>query len=606
MYHGDPAHSGVVHGSPINRDNVHKLKVLHDVPVRGPIISVPALVDGFVYVGLANYLDANGGNGGQFRKINATTGLDACRPYEWDIDPAEGDAHGFMGMGCTPAVCEGRVYFSALNGKIYCLDAETLCEIWVTDLRRADPKHNQPVWNVGGRKGDPPAACWCSPVVANNSVYVGIGEGENPALFGFVYSLDARSGDVNWIYCTCQFVIGRENEPDELPPSTVRGHLGAKFKTACQDPPSRGCSVWSAIAYDERLDRLFCSTGNPNPDDSLPTAKYSNGILALSAATGRFEGFFQAPPGSSYRADDRDVDFGGSSLLFSGNGQRFLAAGCKNGGFFVLDAETLSVVNWRQLLPVYNDGTLISTVDKSATGENFSGIFSTPALHAESGSIYVGLGGPNYHDVHSGIDNSTTPFMRALDWETLDDRWDLDDGDPAKYVRSQPPMYQTPGESGLGSPTLVGDVVIMSTTKVALYAFDVSTGDLLWHDHLGQQTGGASGGYGYCVGAAISGSLVVAGGLVFGRGGVLRIYSLDASEDAERPVSFAADIVPAFRQFRGSMIWRLDLTNYDHVRANAETIRKQIENADMPPKPLSLTKAQINAFRRWMDTGYQP
>jgi hypothetical protein len=52
---------------------------------------------------------------------------------------------------------------------------------------------------------------------------------------------------------------------------------------------------------------------------------------------------------------------------------------------------------------------------------------------------------------------------------------------------------------------------------------------LLWSDveNFGAQTGGMSGGYGYCMGPAIAGNYVVAGALVQGgNGGVLNIYAL--------------------------------------------------------------------------------
>jgi outer membrane protein assembly factor BamB len=69
----------------------------------------------------------------------------------------------------------------------------------------------------------------------------------------------------------------------------------------------------------------------------------------------------------------------------------------------------------------------------------------------------------------------------------------------------------------------------MSTTLIALYAFNAADGSILWQDTtgFGEQTGGFSGGYGYCMGPAISGKYVVAGALVKGgTGGVLNIYSL--------------------------------------------------------------------------------
>ena len=549
MFHGDAAHSGTVHGSLIGRQTIEKFTLLHDIEIPGPVLSVPAIVDGHVYVGLANNHNLPGSNGGLFLKIALDSGQIVAR-YEWAIDPAEGDSHGFMGMGCTPAVWKGKVFFSAFNGKFYCLSAADLSEQWVVDLRNADPKHNQPVTNPSAPTYPPPAG-WSSPVVAPNDgvnglVFVGMGEGENPQSYGFVFALDVESGDVVWIYCTCLYDLKHPNQVNVLPPDAVLqpDTLPAMFSLGPCNPAVRGASVWSSIAYDSQLDRLFCATGNPSPDSALPSKGFSNGILALDASSGAYRGFFQPPPQSSYRDTDVDVDFGGSPTLYNLNGRRVVAAGCKNGSLFLLDAATLKLLKWRQLLPHYNDGRQIPTVDPHVgpndsrmdpfvpnrmsddeDQENYSGTYSTPVVHVAYGRLYIGVGGNNYHNVQAGIDYTTTPFMRALDWHTLEDAWEMDDSDPRRYIAPVPPMYTTPGEAALSAPLVVNDLVFCSTSKVALYAFDAWSGQLLWQDQLGEQTGGMNGGYGYCLGPAAAGNYLVAGALVFGKsGGVLRIY----------------------------------------------------------------------------------
>jgi outer membrane protein assembly factor BamB len=548
MFHGDTCHTGEVTGSPIDSGNVAELRLIHDVKIPGPILSVPAIVEGKVYVGLANASGTPGATGGQMLKIDAATGQIEAE-FCWHLGPNEGDSHGFMGMGCTPAIAGDRIYFFAFNAKLYCLDRHSLQLVWVTDLRNPDAAHGQPVSNtLLFNAGDPNAAGWSSPVVANGKIYVGTGEGENPALFGFVFCLDAASGNVDWIYCTVQLQTNIPNQPNHLPACVIPGFLPPKFTVDASIPaPSvRGCSVWSCIAYDPELNRIYCTTGNPAPDGNLPTPGFSNGILSLDASTGDFKGFFQASPDSSYRPSDVDVDFGGSPMVFTLNGRRVVAAGCKNGGFFVLDAKTMKLVNQRQLLPYYNDGTQIPTVDphvpatnndldvwvpnevsNSVQQENFYGTYSTPAIHSGLRRIFMGIGGNNYHNVAAGIDSTTTPFMRVMDWETLDDAWPMDQSNPRRYTKPQPPMYAVPGESGLSSPAVVNDVVFCSTSIIGLYAFSAHDGTLLWQHQLGEQTGGMNGGYGYCLGPAIEGRYVVAGGLVFGRnGGVLHIYSL--------------------------------------------------------------------------------
>src|SRR5436305_1671270 len=191
-----------------------------------------------------------------------------------------------------------------------------------------------------------------------------------PALAGgFAYvgtanSHDAATGDVSWIFCTCQFQADVANRPNQLPAELLNGPPPAGFTAFDGTPVCTGCSVWAGIAYDERLNRLYCSTGNPQPDSGLPSAGYSNGLLVLDAGTGAFVGCVQFPPESSYRTTDVDVDVGGGPTLFTdAQGKRRVGLGCKNGSYMVLDADTLERLALRQMLPFYQGGGQIPTVD---------------------------------------------------------------------------------------------------------------------------------------------------------------------------------------------------------------------------------------------------
>jgi hypothetical protein len=75
MYHGDAAHTGFVSDSKLNTGTVasSNFQTLFTLELGGPILSVPAVTDGFIYVGLANYHAAQGGNGGALHKIDITT-----------------------------------------------------------------------------------------------------------------------------------------------------------------------------------------------------------------------------------------------------------------------------------------------------------------------------------------------------------------------------------------------------------------------------------------------------------------------------------------------------------------------------------------------------
>ncbi|HEV7683918.1 MAG TPA: PQQ-binding-like beta-propeller repeat protein [Pyrinomonadaceae bacterium] len=584
MYHGGPDHQGYVSDSTLNSGNINAtaFTTLFTLQLGGPILSVPAVVDGFIYVGIANYHLAEGGNGGALHKIDIQTG-ETVKTFSWNLGnnanniPNLEDAHGFTGMGCTPLVINDRVYFGAFDGKLYCLNQDTLELDWVTDLRNEDLAHNQPITNINGvGAGYAPAVIWTSPVISadGTKLYVACGEGENPQLYSFVFCLDPITGNVIWIYCTNLYCTGDFNQPNVLPEQAVQVlPPPAGFSIFPGEPIVMGCSVWGAIAYDKDLNRIYCSTGNQQPEPEgnwtggpikpeLPSPGFSNGVLSLDADTGQYKAFFQVPAESNYRVSDFDVDIGSAPVVTNLGGEKVVILTCKNGSFFVLDAKTLELKKWRQLLPYQNDGTWIATVDQhpvdanalnphvdndesnNTPGENFSGPFNTTAVYpgsADSPTIpplaFIGMGGPNYHNASPGIDFNSTPFMRALDFSspTLADYWPMVPGsDPQKYANAShvdevngifAGMYTSAGECGLSSPAVVNDVVFCSTTKVSIYAFRISDGTLLWWDDLGMQTAGFNGGYGYCLGPAIWKNYVVAGALVFGRdGGVLRIY----------------------------------------------------------------------------------
>jgi hypothetical protein len=75
----------------------------------------------------------------------------------------------------------------------------------------------------------------------------------------------------------------------------------------------------------------------------------------------------------------------------------------------------------------------------------------------------------------------------------------------------------------------------------------------------------------------------------------------------QTPVSFASDIMPIFKQFQGPMMWRLDLTSYEAVVANAETIFGRISSKTMPPPPFPpLSDDQIAMFQQWIGQGCPP
>jgi outer membrane protein assembly factor BamB len=509
MYQHDAQHTGVTSGgSDIRSTNVGKLVQQSAVPVEGPVFTKPAIVDGYVYVGTSTW---GGSDKSILYKIALATGGIVGK------FAVTGSAfYPIQGIGGSPAVVGGKVYFSTVYGQIYCLDAATMSTatppppaLWVTDLKTANMAKNQPINNPFGDS-------WSGPLVVNGNVYVGSGEGEQASTYGFVWCLDANTGVLKWVFCTSKFSNGADNNPNTIPAAVAAPWAAGAGFTVVPNPPQTGNAVWSSCAYDSVTRRIFVGTGNsqyviePGPGDGTaqPDYHYGSGLLALDADTGAFAGFHQPAVDDSYWPLDSDIDVPGAPTVFTRAGKRVVGYGSKNGSYFLLDAHDLSVIARRQLLPRSGGsglpgdrGTGIpSVVPNGGNGENKWGVMGTAALHRGLGTLFVGLGG------YDGIDGSLTPFMRAVDWGTLVDKWATTVvGGVAKYTVPVPPMYQT-NESGLTSPAVVNDVVFVATDKPALYALDAATGLCLW------SAPGLPAGFGnFSLGPAIYGNYVANG-----------------------------------------------------------------------------------------------
>lgn len=507
MYHANAEHTGHASGcSGISSGTISHLHLHKRVGVSGAIITIPTIVAGKAYVGTMT-----GGAGGNLYRIDLASGtIEKTFPV-----PSNGGGVWQSGVCSSPAVVNDRVYFSSVDGLVYCIDADSFTEIWSTDLRHPDPGQDQYVDN-----SRPAVGSWPSPLVVNHRVYVGVGLGEDApgpgpsASFGFVYCLSAHHGKVKWLFCTNQFETGVDNNPNVIPPSLVSGRLPAPFTAAAADPPVRGASVWSSCAYERHTNRIFVGTGNPNPDHRLPNELYSSGVLSLDADTGHLHGFYQPAPADSYRPTDDDIDVPCPPTVYTHRNhhhhhRRIVGCGSKNGSYFLLDAATMNLIAKRQLLPYKNDDPAqpLPHVDHDPFGtENHSGIYGSAAIDYATGNLFVGLGGWG-----ASIDTPNTPFVRAIDWDDLHDKWPTAVGGDGvrRYTTGNPPLYTNQGECGLGSPAIVHDLVFVPTNLPALYAFDTATGAKLWT--APGLPGGGPGDGTVVIGPAIAGDYVVTG-----------------------------------------------------------------------------------------------
>jgi outer membrane protein assembly factor BamB len=166
---------------------------------------------------------------------------------------------------------------------------------------------------------------------------------------------------------------------------------------------------------------------------------------------------------------------GSPALYNDSNGVRVLAIGGKTGSLFLLRADDVSTaVRRRQLLPYRNGTEPLATIDNSG-GD--CGIFSAPAVDFGNGRLFVGMGAAGK------FDQQNVPFVRALDWTTLEDAWPTQVVDGVvKYEVVNSPFYTAESRPAVSSPAVSNGVVLVTTFLPALYAFNAATGECLWKD----------------------------------------------------------------------------------------------------------------------------
>lgn len=89
---------------------------------------------------------------------------------------------GFMKVNRGLAWLDGRVYRGTADGRVLAYDASTGQRLWTTAI--ADGAHGESV----------PAA----PIAWAGMVFIGTGGGDNKAVKGRMYGLDAKDGHIVW------------------------------------------------------------------------------------------------------------------------------------------------------------------------------------------------------------------------------------------------------------------------------------------------------------------------------------------------------------------------------------------------------------------------
>jgi eukaryotic-like serine/threonine-protein kinase len=173
MFRGDLSHSGIYAGA-----GVPKLRgIKWTFHTGGEMISSPAIANRVIYVG---------SNDGNLYAIDEETGSE-----KWRFST-------HARITSSPAVANGLVYCSSYDGSFFAIDAISGVLKWkfrIAGERRYAAKHLHGSLPAGETMPDPFDVYLSSPAVWNGAVYFGSGD-------GFIYSLDAATGNLRWKFST--------------------------------------------------------------------------------------------------------------------------------------------------------------------------------------------------------------------------------------------------------------------------------------------------------------------------------------------------------------------------------------------------------------------
>jgi len=385
-----------------------------------------------------------------------------------------------------PTVVAGRVFVGSGDGKVYALDAETGCTIWVyqaeTTVRTAitvGPAGNGKFLayfsdgeaNLYAVDAETGTLAWKMKVDSHRTarvtgaatlyqgrLYVGTagneeltgGDPDYPCCTfrGSVTAIDALTGKMIWKGYSIT------EEPHEAKP----GESHAKFTPA-------GGAIWDAPTIDAKLGRIYVGTGDAYVD---PAADGTDAIVAFDLATGKRLWAQQKTPNDVFNfgclSPQRincppqigpDVDFGSSPILQDlGHGHRVLLAGQKTGVMYGLDPDDGGKELWQVRI---GQGSGLGGIEWGSATDGKRVYAANSDISTLTGAAPPNPGGLAAIDIRSG----------KLVWKTMP---------------PEPACKGAPGCSAgqLAAVTAVPGVVFSGSMDGHLRGYSAATGKIIW------------------------------------------------------------------------------------------------------------------------------
>lgn len=479
-------------------------------PAIGVIHATPVVVNGYVYFGTATdptfyKLTPDGKVKWSYRRVHRPETKEApASPEPGKPNPRFQQTSD--GIVASALVTADTVYFGDIGGWFYALDRATGTERWKLNTRdKAFPDAH------------PINGFFASPILAAGKLIIAGGTLEQVvAAFpgyrgctgrGYVAALDPATGKLLWKYN-----VGPKATPHD-PPMVIRDSWGEhKFYFG----PATS-SVWSTPSFDAESGLIYFGTDvntaprKPTADDTRLETPDSCAVVALSVKDGAVKWMRQINPGdvwtNAMRFYDpntglyKDQSIGDTPKIFTiavdGKPTKVVGFGCKNGGFYLVNAATGAIVDHTPVFTGPPDEPLSPTPDPRMV-----------ALPGVIGGIQTGCATDGKTIYTNGIDSMrmmsgekpgdnrppTAGRVVALSLDLRSERWRHErpkvpslGGPPPK------PVFKDVGDPVASGVAVANGVVYFTTVASGkLVALDAAKGTLLKEIDLGPVWSGPS------------------------------------------------------------------------------------------------------------------
>lgn len=451
----------------IKTDNVAHLQQIctYDSGIKTSFETGPVVVGGTLY----------------FTTLDTTFAIDpeTCKLRWKHTQPLSEAERLGLGVNRGVAFAEGKVFRGYDDGNVVAIDAKSGKAIWSTPISRKE-------------KGETiPAA----PLAWKGTVFIGNAGGDNFAVTGKVYALEANTGKQKW-----QFDVVPNGGPA----------ADTWTKKSAQNPPTGG-ATWTSYHVDPATGILWVGTGNVAPDFILAMHPgdnlYTSSILALDAATGKLLAYIQP-----VKHDFHDWDMATApTLVVTRAGQKLAIAAGKDGLVYGINTDVESTSKEQKPKLLQSKYQTVATTRENVNaplsekkftrfcpGSQGGAEWNGPAYSPQQNLIYVpeidwctsiklaplgamkGVAGKPWNGSHDSSFGKQDPVEQWRGWVTAID------ADTGKVAWK----YQAPTPVAAAVTTTAGGLVFTADLDGNVVALDAHSGKKLWSHNTGQPVGG--------------------------------------------------------------------------------------------------------------------